>query len=282
MTLVSRRKALALAAAVPFIGAAAPEPAGLTPTEFAYGPDGGQKLDLYEQPGLTNAPMLLFVHGGAWTIFDKRGVNDLPAFAIRHGVLLASTNHRLAAGADKAAEDVAAAVDWMLREGPKYGGDPKRLYIMGHSSGGHLVALITVDPKYLAAHNRSPADIAGVIGLDGAGYNAAAQIHTPLILFKPPEFAMWVRAFGTQISALSPTLLVKKGQAYPPYLLIYTDHPGGRRFTEEFADKLHGAGAAAAVFEAKDKSHFSLNDDVGKAGDPSGERVALFIQSGKP
>ena len=255
-------------------------PAATQLTKVAYGTDFSQRLDLYVPPGLQSAPMLLFVHGGAWSLFDKSDVHALPEFALRHGLLLASTNFRLGFGADKAAEDVASAVDWLLLHGPQYGGDPKRLFLMGHSSGAHSVVLISVDPKYLAAHGRSISDIAGVIGVDGAGYNAAEQIHSLALILKPIELGMWVVAFGGNPSALSPTLLVQKDSHYPPFLLFYTD--GGRRYNTDFQDKLREAGGLCEVVDALHKNHFSIDEDIGIPGDPEGERAAAFIASGKP
>src|SRR5262249_50373860 len=63
------------------------------------------------------------------------------------------------------AEDVAAAFAWVKKNIEARGGDPKRIILMGHSSGAHLSLLCATDPKYLAAHKLSPADITGVVGL---------------------------------------------------------------------------------------------------------------------
>jgi len=250
--------------------------------EKAFGSHNYQRLDIYPQPGLHNAPMLLYVHGGVWTLFDKSDINELPDFSKQHGFLLASTNYRLGAGAGKAAEDVADAVDWMLKNGPSYGGDPKKLYLMGWSSGGNTVSLVTVDPQYLKPYGKSSADIAGVIGLDGAGYNAASQIHNFYVVLRAPVFAMWLVAFGTHAAALSPTLLVHKDDHYPPFLLIYTFHPGGRYFTEEFAKKLKETGDAVAVIPAQGRTHEGVISYLDRKGDVSGQRIANFIATGKP
>jgi arylformamidase len=251
--------------------------------EMAFGPHNYQRLDIYPLPGLHKAPMLLYVHGGVWTLFDKTDINELPDFAKRNGLLLASTNYRLGSGAGKAAEDVAGAVDWMLQNGPSYGGDPKQLYLLGWSSGGNSVSLVTVDPSYLKPYNRTNADIAGVIGLDGAGYNAASQIHSLFVMLHGPVFvAMWVAAFGAHAAELSPTLLVHKDAHYPPFLLIYTNHPGGRYYSEEFARKLKETGDMAAVVEARGRTHEGVISYLDRKGDISGQRIANFIATGKP
>jgi acetyl esterase/lipase len=225
--------------------------------------------------------MLLFIHGGAWTTGDKRDVGALPAYARRHGFLLASAGYRLGAGADKAAEDVAAATAWLLDNGARFGGDQKRLFLMGHSAGGHLAALVAIDPQYLAAHGHAPADLAGVIGLDGAGYDAAADVAAMSRLMHPSDIAAWTQAFGGRAAALSPTRLVRPDGRYPPFLLFYTDHPGARRFCLDLAARLRATGDRAAVVDAPGKSHDAINTDMGLPGDPAGERAAQFITAGR-
>jgi len=277
VTELPRRRVLAGIAAAPLVATAA-----TGPVEFAYGPDPAQRLDVYPQAGLARAPMLLFAHGGAWTVGDKRDVHALPAFAQRRGFLLASTNHRPGVGAEMAAQDAAAATAWMFREGPRYGGDARRAFLMGHSSGGHLAALVGVDPRFLAPYGRSPTDLAGVIGVDGAGYDAVIELSGMARRLPPSEFAQWTTAFGERAAALSPIRLVRPDRRYPPFLLLYTDHPGGRRFSQELAAALAAAGDAVAVVEAPGKSHDAINVDLGRPGDPAGERAARFIATGTP
>lgn len=268
--------------AAPVAAAAAEQAAPAKPVEIAYGDLGAQKLDVYPQPGLSGAPVLLYVHGGGFSLGDKANVGELPDFARRHGVLLVSVGFRLAAGAGAETKDVAAATAWSIDHVGQYGGDPKRVFLLGHSSGGNTVGLVAVDPAYLQPFGKSPSDIAGVIGLDGAGYNAASQMHQPFLMFQPALFAMWVVAFGADPAAYSPTLLTKPDGRYPPFLLFYTGRPGFARYAQEFADRLRMSGDAVAVVDAKGKNHDQINDDLGRPGDPVGERVAAFLTTGKP
>jgi acetyl esterase/lipase len=273
----TRRAALLALAAAPLAAAAPP-----APVEVAYGAHPRHRLDLYPRPGLARAPMLLFVHGGGWRFGDKRGVGALPAFAERHGLLLASANYRLApeVNARGCAEDVAAAAAWLLAHGAEHGGDPGRLFLMGHSAGAHLVALVGIDPAYLAARGRKPSDLAGVIPVDGAGYDAPRQMADegggPLL------GPMYQGAFGTEAAALSPTLLVRPGRAYPPYLIFHVARRRtSREQSEVLAAALRAAGGRAEVVAGPGETHMTINRSMGEPGDPEGERAARFILQGR-
>jgi arylformamidase len=275
---LSRRTTLALGGAAAlglFSG-----PAWADPTEIAYGADAKQRFDVYARPGLKNAPILMFVHGGGWSFGDKHAVNALPGFAERHGWLLASAGYRLAPQVDAGgcAEDVASAVASMMRDAARFGGDPKRFYLMGHSAGAQIVALVGVDPQYLGAHDLKPSDLAGVIALDGAGYDAAAELDE--LKAHPMLRKMYERGFGPRAAELSATRLVKPGVAYPPFLILYTDHDSARRRSDELVGRLHAAGGKAADYLAPGKTHMQINHDLGVEGDPEGQRVARFIETG--
>ncbi|MGH7028385.1 alpha/beta hydrolase, partial [Brevundimonas sp.] len=176
---------------------------------LGFGPDPLQVCDLY--PGPDGSPVLLFVHGGGWAHGERTGVHALPDYARRHGLALASTGYRLApqVTARQSAEDVAAAVAAVRRARPA-----APVILMGHSAGAHLAALIATDPAYLAAHGLTPADLAGVILLDGAGYDATVPRGGRGPLNRALE-RLYDQAFGAEREALSPTLRVRDGAALP-------------------------------------------------------------------
>jgi arylformamidase len=109
----------------------------------------GQALDLYlpEQDAGDREPrpVVLFVHGGAWRRGDKSMVGDKPAAFVGQGYAFASANYRLAdtVSPREQAQDVAEAVRWLHGHGGEYGCDPNRIFLMGHSAGAHLVALVS-------------------------------------------------------------------------------------------------------------------------------------------
>ena len=282
MTPLSRRSLIAAASAALAAPALIAADEAAPHVEIAYGSDPRQKLDLYTRPGLKGAPVLMFVHGGGWSFGDKKAVNALPGFAERHGFLLASAGYRMApdVNARGEAEDVAAAAAWLMDHAAEHGGDPHRLFLMGHSAGAHLVALVGVDAHYLGAHDHDPSQLAGIIPVDGAGYDAPLQMEQAAN--RPRLSKMYQSGFGQEAAALSPTLLVKKGGHYPPFLLFHVERrPDSREQAHKLADALTGAGGKAAVVSAPNETHMTINHSKGVAGDPEGEREAAFVKSGK-
>jgi len=113
--------------------------------DIAYGPNPKQTLDLFppsqkEDP----APVVCFIHGGYWRNKDKSDFHYLaPAFT-QAGVTFAAINYTLApeASMDQIVEENREAVAWLVKHVAEYGGDPERVHVVGHSAGGHLVAML--------------------------------------------------------------------------------------------------------------------------------------------
>lgn len=239
---------------------------------LAYGADPLQAIDVYDSPGATG-PVLAFVHGGGWRRGDKAIVHSLPDYAQRHGFTLASIGYRLVpqVSAREQAEDVAAAVAMIRRTLP---GRP--VVLVGHSAGAHLVALVGVDPIYLAAHGLAPADLAAVIPLDGAGYDATEPRMDGPIGRQLEQ--MYDAAFGDQRAELSPILRVRAGVAYPPFLIFHIEsRRDSTRQSRRLADALIAAGGQADVVAAPGDTHGDINAEFGQPGDAEGERAAAFI-----
>jgi len=118
--------------------------------------------------------------------------------------------------------------------------DRRRVVLMGHSAGAHLVALVGTDERYLSAAGLGFADIAGVIPIDGAGYDVPVQMADAGGFMKP----VYEQAFGTNLAherALSPTLHAGAPNA-PRFLLLHVQRPDGIRQAQEFAAALKAAG----------------------------------------
>ncbi len=123
--------------------------------DIAYGTDYWQKMDLY-LPDASGArlPTLLFMHGGYWTHGYKGWLGFMaPAFVSLPAIFI-SVSYRLAPAAPypAALADCLSALAWVHKNIAEYGGDPQRLFIGGHSAGGHLAALVALRPSLLPAY----------------------------------------------------------------------------------------------------------------------------------
>jgi acetyl esterase/lipase len=125
--------------------------------DLAYGPDSLHKLDVYTSPaGGEPRPVLLFVHGGAFERGDKHGAfypDNVTLWAARQGMVGVNINYRLApmhpwpAGA----QDLGAAIAWTRANIARYGGDPDRIVLFGHSAGANHVADYVGSPSVQGA-----------------------------------------------------------------------------------------------------------------------------------
>jgi acetyl esterase len=115
--------------------------------DLSYGDDPLQKLDVWRHNGDAAAPIVLFVHGGGFVRGDKNDYDNVPAYFARHGYLAVNMNYRLAPKVHypAATEDLGAAVKWLDANAGKYGGDPRRIVVVGHSAGAAIVASYVLD-----------------------------------------------------------------------------------------------------------------------------------------
>lgn len=154
---------------------------GVTVTrDLAYGAHERQQLDMYvPKAAHTNAPCVVFVHGGAFTDGHRNRTDEIFAnigyYFARHGIVCANIGYRLAPDAKwpEAARDIGAALAWVKARAREYGIDPKRVFLMGHSAGGGHVASYAYDKRI---HPKDGPGIAGVIVVSGrvrADNNAA-------------------------------------------------------------------------------------------------------------
>jgi acetyl esterase/lipase len=210
------------------------------------------KLDLYLPKGATKFPVMTFVHGGAWRSGNKDLYAALGETFARQGVGTAVINYRLSSADGKIKhpehiKDVARAFAWVKDNAARHGGDPEKLYLSGHSAGGHLVSLLVTDEQYLTAEKCSVKDVRGVMALSGV-YTIA------------PELPMLATAFGTDAKACeaaSPLTHVKADR--PPFLIAYgsKDFPFLDTMAEQFGKKLTACKCDAKVMKL-DRDHYSI------------------------
>ncbi|MBI2206865.1 MAG: alpha/beta hydrolase [Candidatus Rokubacteria bacterium] len=135
--------------------------------DVAYGPTPAERLDIF--PAGTRAPINVFVHGGYWRSLDKAEFDFVAGAFVPAGVASVVVNYALvpSVSMDELVRQCRAAVTWVHRNAASFGGDPDRIFVSGHSAGGHLVAmLLATDWR---AFDGLPADVvkggAGISGL---------------------------------------------------------------------------------------------------------------------
>lgn len=258
--------------------ATAAEPVS-TAREFAYGADAKQRLDLSLPAAKGKKPVLLFIHGGGWSIGDKRHSAQLKQqFITGLGWAYVSTNYRLVPDAtvEQQAADVAAAIAWIRNHAAEQGLDPDRIVLMGHSAGAHLAALVAADTRYLGAAGVPVDAIDGVILLDGAGYDVAKQMGAGPRRIR----GMYHDAFGTDPArqqALSPITHAGKPNA-PNWLVLHVARrDDSRAQSEALVLALRDAGTKAEVLPIAGESHMTINRELGKPGEEMTRLVADFL-----
>jgi acetyl esterase/lipase len=244
-------------------------------------------LDLYA-PGGNGAslPVMVFVHGGGWAKGDKKqaGAALKAEWFTSKNCIFISLNYRLVPEVTfrEQAADVAAGLAWVHSHVDKFGGDPEQIFLMGHSAGAHLAALVSVVPGYLRKAGKPLSIIKGTVLLDGAGYDIPMQVN---LLGSGASRQLYTRVFGKDENAwaeASPALNIRKGTALPPFLIFHA----GNRAASEFqslalAKKLREAGTKADTVHEPRKSHATINRDIGKPGDGPTGRIMKFMGAAK-
>lgn len=127
-------------------------------------------LDVYRPRGAAGAPVVVFFYGGSWQMGSRGLYEFIGKTLARRGIVTMVADYRLYPEIRFPAflEDGAAATAWAKANAARYGGDPRRLFLMGHSAGAHIAAMLALDPQWLGALGLEPKrDIAGFVGLSG-------------------------------------------------------------------------------------------------------------------
>lgn len=242
-------------------------------------------LDIYtpKERSADPAPVVIMVHGGGWRAGDKANAATGPekaAFFTAQGYVFVSVNYRLSPAVRHPAhaEDVARAVAWVAEQIGRYGGDPGRITLMGHSAGAHLAALVAVHPTLLRKAGARPGVIKNVILLDTAGYDITRNMTE--LGGGPINRAIYENAFGTDRKVWidgSPLTHVGSADSLPRFLIFHVDRTSSATLSRAFAAALRKAGATAQSVLARGKSHATLNQDIGDAGDGPSRLILEFL-----
>lgn len=269
--------------------------------------------DLYLPKGKSDFPVVVFVHGGGWIVGENRccGLySNVGDFFARHGIAAVLPNYRLSPGVKhpEHARDVARAVAWTKAHIAEHGGRPDRIFLAGHSAGGHLVSLVGSDESYLEAVGMTTSELRGVIAVSGVyripsgtmdvtfgGESEKAfrldevfPIRGDGELGRPkswPEIPLSVNVFSHAFgddpkvrAAASPINHARPG--LPPFLLVAADHdlPSLPTMAEDFHEALRAQGVDAELMRAENRNHNTVIFRAIDQLDPVARAMLKFVR----
>lgn len=214
------------------------------------------------RPG-KKAPILVYVHGGGWIKGSREKIYNLDKFATQRGYMLVSVQYRPVprTNIDGQVRDIVTSIDWIRRNISRYGGDRKRIVIMGHSAGSHLVSLI--------AAKRVGGKLRGVIANDVQAYDMVAYggmrgslpyVYAAAFGSNPKDWIRW-----------SPVTYIRNGPrgGLPPHMIMYSGSNYERRkvLANGFAADLRAKGARVTLFDGRRYTHGSIARGIGTSGE---------------
>jgi arylformamidase len=260
----------------------------LTPNiPYANPAEQRQVLDIHAPAEAKNCPVVFWIHGGGWVTGDKTDVQVKPRVFTEHGFVFVAPNYRLLPQVEMGVliQDVAKALGWVHKNISRFGGDPNRIFVMGHSAGAQLSALLCTNERYLKAEGVSFNVLKGCVPVDGDTYDIPAMILTTEVRqslhgLPLPTFGHRVK-FGNDPKKhieFSAVTHVAKGKGIPPFLILYVgEHHDVEAQAKRLAAVLEKSDVPVKIFGAKDTSHTKLNANLGLPDDPATKKLFDFL-----
>ena len=179
--------------------------------DIPYGNPPANRVDIYLPAHAENCPVVVFFHGGGWESGDKRLYKFVGTALASAGIVAVIPNYRLYPAIRFPAfmQDAAQAVVWTRRHAQQWGGDPSRLYLVGHSSGAYIAVMLALDQEYLRQAGGSTHWLRGVVGLAGPYDFLPFTDEYLKVLFGPPANYPGTQPINYARSGAPPLLLMQ-------------------------------------------------------------------------
>lgn len=254
---------------------------------YADPPADRQVLDIYAPANARQLPVVFWIHGGGWQAGDKTDVQHKPRVFTERGMIFVAPNYRLLPKVemDVLIRDVAQALGWVHKNIAAHGGDPRRIFVMGHSAGAQLAALLCTDERYLQAVGVPFSVLRGCVPVDGDTYDLPAMIMThefrqTLHGLPLPDFGHRAK-FGNDPKKhihFSAVTHVTAGKGIPPFLILHVSgHPDVTAQALRLGNTLRKAEVPVTVFGARETTHVKLSADLGLPEDPATKELFKFL-----
>ena len=242
--------------------------------DVPYGPDPKHRLDLYlPSAPVSSAPVLIFLHGGSWTHGYKEWMGFMALALVDLPAVFIAANYRLAPAHRFPAqlEDTLTLLGWAQAHIAQHGGDPSRVFIGGHSAGGHLAALACLRRDLWLRH-----------GLGEAVVRACFPVSTTFDYRGIAEDAGSFLARPDDAAAASPVAYVEGNRV--PFLVAWgsADFERARRTSRDMVAALTKTGALTRNMEIPRADHFQMSLDLGDAAHPWTRAVRSWLATGEP
>ncbi|WP_128546847.1 alpha/beta hydrolase [Larkinella soli] len=219
------------------------------------------RLDVFAPAGPTTAkrPVVVFIHGGSWNSGSKNLYGFIGRRLAHRGLVAVVINYRLSPSVQvpAMAEDCARAVVWTQKHIGRFGGDGERIFVMGHSAGGGLAALLAVDDSLFSRLGSSKNPVRGAVLDDPAGLDMLDYLRK----MEYPGDEQYLVPFGRDPAVWrSMSALYRVRSGIPP-LLVYVGektYPSIARSTRKFRDRLRETGAPFRFTVFPGKKHVGM------------------------
>ena len=216
---------------------------------------------------------------------SKEAVDHKPAAFVEKGFVFIPVNYRFVPDVKMGTiiRDVAKATGWVHRNIARYGGDPNRIFLMGHSAGAQLAAILCTDSRYIEAEGVPLSHILGCVPVDGDTYDVPLEVATATARRKrekqPPPRMGHPEKFGNvaEQRLYSAVNHIAPNRGIPPFLILHVaSHTDTSAQAHRLWEALDQAGIPATLFGADDTDHVKLDRDLGLAGDAATKQLWEF------
>lgn len=225
--------------------------------DLRYGEGERERLDFFPAD-TAHAPILVFIHGGYWQTNEKEPSSFLVEGPLAHGISVALIEYTLApqADIDGIVHEVDRAIDWLILYATELGGDPRKVYISGHSAGGHLTAMMLVKPR-----------LAGFLAISGLFDLEPIRLNYLNDKLRLTEASTFRNSPMLHVPARSPEVVVAVGANELPELI---------RQSNDYAAALKANGLPAEYLLLPGHDHFSILDELAH---PEGRLCSRLVHS---
>lgn len=205
--------ALALSACSPLsvVNAVSPNGATQVAQGIRYGAGERHLLDVYRPEGqVGQAPVIVFFYGGNWVSGDRKDYAFVGRALAAHGFVVVVPDYRLypEVSYPDFLDDAAQAVAWTERSIGQYGGNPRQVFLMGHSAGAYNAAMVALDGRWLGRQGLRPESLRGWIGLAGPYDFLPVQNPTARPVFHFPDTPLDSQPVNHVGASAPPALLI--------------------------------------------------------------------------